>query len=80
MEEYLYNSSIDAFLCKLINIDEDNNNNFLSSFYQLRIFKNRFDFSYVGTIHEQLKIKAKLSSWLHYPIMFLSIILGILIK
>lgn len=59
MEEYLYNSSIDAFLCKLINIDEDNNNNFLSSFYQLRIFKNRFDFSYVGTIHEQLKNKGK---------------------
>lgn len=59
LRKYLHDARVEGFLCKLINIDKDNGNKLLSSFYQLRIFKNNRDFSYVGTIHEQLKNNGK---------------------
>ncbi|WP_196592587.1 glycosyltransferase family 2 protein [Pectinatus sottacetonis] len=56
---FLHNDDIEAFLCKLVNIDKDKNNKFLSSFYQLRIFKNKPGIAYEGAIHEELKNKGR---------------------
>lgn len=47
---------IAAVLCRLINIDADNNNRFITSFMQLRIFRNLSQLRYVGAIHETLVI------------------------
>lgn len=45
-----------AVLCRLVNIDEDNNNRFMTSFMQLRIFRNLKKLRYTGAIHETLTI------------------------
>ncbi|WP_182188055.1 glycosyltransferase family 2 protein [Pectinatus frisingensis] len=47
--------NIDAIVCKLINIDADRNNEFIGSFYQLRVFRNSSDMRYEGKIHESLQ-------------------------
>lgn len=59
LSQYLHDEAVEAFLCKLINIDTDNDNCVLSSFYQLRIFKNKKNFAYVGAIHEELRNNGK---------------------
>ncbi|MDQ0205147.1 glycosyltransferase [Pectinatus haikarae] len=50
-------SAVDAVVCRLTNIDADRNDEFIGSFYQLRIFRNSSDMRYVGKIHESLQGK-----------------------
>lgn len=45
---------IDAFICRLINIDVDYNNRIIDSFYQLRVFRHIPAIRYHGSIHESL--------------------------
>ncbi|WP_196604846.1 glycosyltransferase [Pectinatus haikarae] len=45
---------IDTVTCKMINIDTDNNNAEINSFFQTRIFINSRKIFYKGKIHEQL--------------------------
>ncbi|WP_196598643.1 glycosyltransferase family 2 protein [Pectinatus frisingensis] len=59
LNAFLYNNNIDGFLCKLINIDKDKDNQVLSSFYQLRIFRNKLGITYEGAIHEELRNNGK---------------------
>ena len=47
---------IAAICCRLINIDVDNNNRFMTAFMQLRIFRNINKLRYVGAIHEAVSI------------------------
>lgn len=61
------NKKIDALICKLINIDADNNNKFINSIYQLRIFRNVSYLRYRGRIHETLKHNDKIPSLLVLP-------------
>ncbi|WP_196592588.1 tetratricopeptide repeat-containing glycosyltransferase family 2 protein [Pectinatus sottacetonis] len=49
------NQAVNALMCRLINIDRDNNNKFMGSFYQLRIFRNMPGLRYKGVVHEMLK-------------------------
>lgn len=45
-----------AVACRLVNIDEDNNNRFISTFLQIRIFRNLSKLRYMGAVHEALTI------------------------
>lgn len=48
------NKKINAFICRMINIDVDDNNRVINSFYQLRIFRNKSSIRYEGAVHEAL--------------------------
>ena len=48
---------IDAIICKIVNINADDNNRYMSSFYNLRIFKNNENLRYENKVHEMLKTK-----------------------
>lgn len=54
LEELISKYKPDAFMCKLINIDKDDNNQYLSDFYQIRIFRRTKNIYYKGKIHEEL--------------------------
>ncbi|WP_196604844.1 glycosyltransferase family 2 protein [Pectinatus haikarae] len=55
IKKYNTDDNTDALICKLINIDADKNNEFISSFYQLRVFRNLDSIYYAGRIHESLR-------------------------
>ena len=48
---------IDALTCKIININADNNNSVISSFHNIRIFRNNINLRYENNVHEMLKKK-----------------------
>lgn len=50
-----YGAFYDIFLCRMVNIDVDDGNKPLDSFYTARIFRNLPHIRYAGRIHEQLK-------------------------
>ncbi|WP_196602436.1 glycosyltransferase family 2 protein [Pectinatus frisingensis] len=54
IKKYDSDPKVDALACKMTNIDPDNDE-FLSSFYQLRVFRNDPDMRYLGKIHESLQ-------------------------
>ena len=45
---------MDAIICKIVNINEDENCKVISSFYNLRIFKNHSSLRYKNKVHEML--------------------------
>ncbi|SFB13621.1 glycosyltransferase family 2 protein [Selenomonas ruminantium] len=45
---------VSGFICKLINIDVDNNNSFINSVYQIRVFRNLPHLKFRGHVHEEL--------------------------
>jgi len=54
---------IEALLIKILNIDEDQNNGILDSFFAPRIFKRTKDICYEGKVHESLtKVNGKLQT------------------
>lgn len=57
IKKYDKDNNVDAITCKMINIDSDRNNRFISSFYQLRVFRNVPEIYYAGKIHESLQRK-----------------------
>ncbi|WP_432748154.1 tetratricopeptide repeat-containing glycosyltransferase family 2 protein [Pectinatus frisingensis] len=61
------NKMVDALICRMINIDKDNNDKFINSFYQLRIFRNKPELRYEGKVHEMLKCDGKTPSLLVLP-------------
>lgn len=54
IKKYDSDNTVDALVCKLINIDADKDNKFISSFYQLRAFRNLPCLRYTDHIHESL--------------------------
>lgn len=52
-------SEKEALICRLINIDVYNDNKYLNSFYQMRIFRNLPSIRYISRIHEMLTKKGK---------------------
>lgn len=55
IKKYHNNKNVDAFFCRYTNFDSDNNNNFISSYYQLRIFRKDDKLYYKNPIHEELQ-------------------------
>ena len=49
-------TDIAGIVCRLVNIDEDDNNRFCSAFYQLRIFRHTKKYRYEGKVHEKLTV------------------------
>ena len=47
---------IEGVLCRLINIDTDDNNRIMTTLVQLRMFRNRRNLRYSGKIHEVLTL------------------------
>ena len=54
VEQYHRNRKVVGFICRLLNIDEDNNNQLLNETYQARIFRHLSTLRYVRSIHEGL--------------------------
>lgn len=52
--EEINDKPVNYLMCRLINIDTDNNNEHKNSFYQVRIFRNLPEIRYSGNIHEAL--------------------------
>lgn len=52
---------MDGIICKIVNVNEDDNNRILSSFYNLRIFRNHKNLRYKNKIHEMISKKGKLN-------------------
>lgn len=49
-----FQAECDAFLIKLIDIDADNNDQYIDEFYATRMFKNSSDLCYRNEVHEEL--------------------------
>ena len=49
------NRTIDGIACRLLNIDQDKNNQFIDETCQVRLFRNKKTLRYYGQIHEGLK-------------------------
>lgn len=58
VEKYHSNRKIIGLACRLININVDNNNSFIDSMSQIRVFRNLRSLRYEGEIHEHLVSKA----------------------
>lgn len=58
VEKYHSNRKIIGLACKMTNINIDNNNAFIDSFSQIRIFRNIHSLRYEGVVHEHLVSKA----------------------
>ena len=57
IEEQDSNDKIDAMICEIININPDANNRIISSFYNLRIFRNKPYLRYINKVHEMISKK-----------------------
>lgn len=55
IQRYDTNRKIVGIICRLLNIDKDDNNRFNSSICQVRIFRNLRSLRYTGRIHEMLQ-------------------------
>ena len=53
------NKNIDAIICKIVNVNADDNNKYISSFYNIRIFRNNKNLRYQNKVHEMLKKKTE---------------------
>ena len=53
------NKNIDAVICKIVNVNADDNNKYISSFYNIRIFRNNKNLRYQNKVHEMLKKKTE---------------------
>jgi Glycosyltransferases involved in cell wall biogenesis len=53
--EHLRQQEVDAILCPIINVDEDQNNREINRFVNLRLFRNVSYLRYEGTVHESLR-------------------------
>lgn len=54
IESYHPKKNVDALVCKIVNIDADDNNRFISEFYNLRMFRNIPELRYKRPVHEML--------------------------
>ena len=54
LRQYDKKQNVIGFVCRLINIDKDDNNRVLNENLHIRIFRNLPELRYVGEIHEQL--------------------------
>ncbi len=54
LEEMHKRKDVDAFFCRLINVEPDDNNRFISSVESLRIFRNSKKLQFKGAVHEFL--------------------------
>lgn len=54
IEQHHRNPKADALICKIVNIDEDDNDRVISEFYNLRIFRNVPWLRYQRKIHEMI--------------------------
>ncbi len=54
LAQYDKQKQIIGFVCRMLNIDKDNNNQVLNENYHIRIFRNLPQLRYVGAVHEQL--------------------------
>ena len=73
--EKISTHNFNGLMINRINIDADDNNKVLDSTYVLRVFRNRRGLSYVGKIHEELRIDGKdLTGLLIVPEKFLMLI------
>jgi len=59
IRRYDKNRTILGFMCRLVNIDVDNNNQYLNDGYQIRFFRHLPNLQYTGAIHEVLQYKGK---------------------
>ena len=59
-------NNIIGFMCRLINIDVDDNNRYIDAVYQIRIFRNLPELRYVRPIHETLKFHGKKEVQMQY--------------
>ncbi|WP_051598423.1 glycosyltransferase family 2 protein [Selenomonas ruminantium] len=50
------NQKIDGVLCRLVNIDVDDNNRIMTTLVQLRMFRNKRNLRYKGKVHEVLTL------------------------
>ena len=50
------NHKIEGVLCRLVNIDVDDNNRIMTTTVQLRLFRNRRNLRYKGRVHEVLTL------------------------
>ena len=54
LEKMHKRKDVDAFFCRLINVEPDDNNRFISSVESLRIFRNSKKLQFRGAVHEFL--------------------------
>lgn len=59
IRRYEKNLTILGFMCRLVNIDVDNHNQYLNDGYQIRCFRHLPNLQYTGAIHEVLQYKGK---------------------
>lgn len=50
------NIKVEGVLCRLVNIDTDDNNRIMTTIVQLRMFRNRRNLRYQGRVHEVLSL------------------------
>lgn len=55
IEKFKSQLKIVGFICRLINIDQDDNNRVKGEIKQLRVFRNLHDIRYQGRVHETLQ-------------------------
>lgn len=55
IEKYDWDKNVIGFVCKLVNVDKDKNNAYISTIYQIRVFRTLPSLRYIGAVHEMLQ-------------------------